>query len=246
MLLLDVTQENSRGRECWVWFAESPFRPAGYEIAVFKEARLEVRHKGLQPEPFHTLWSDLTGSAEELLSKLSPGKRRDLGIARNRGWSIRYGNSADEIRGFHQAHTVFASTKDIGLPLAVSLLQRNADHCLVAFVNDSEQRLICWNCYLLDKPIARWWYAGSDLAHQKPSDRGYAATLLHWDMMLYLRSRGFQTYDWGGVVLDENDPAYPITRFKASFGGTHQQRFDYYCRFSPPIAQRLWRRLRCR
>jgi len=241
--LIDITPEGATHRECWIWFAEEPFRPAGYDIVSFKEARLEVSNDLFSPKPFDTLWSDLTLSEEELWAKLHRGKKRDVAIARKSKWPISCGNDATAIQRFHIAHTAFTASKQIGPSVTLETLRRNAEHCLAAFVHDREGKLICWNFYVLDKSITRLWYAGSDLTYPKSSDRGNAAALLHWEMILYFRKEGFETYDWGGVVLNSTDPRYSITQFKLSFGGTPQRLFDYSYRFPLSRSRRLWRRL---
>lgn len=245
MLILDVTSKGSIDRECLIWFAETPFCPAGYDVVTFKEARAEVSTDLFSPQPFATLFSDLRSSEDELFLKLSSGKRRDVRIARNRGWSISRGQSDVQIERFHVAHSSFVGSKGIGPAPTLPVLQRNAVHCLAAFVHDKGGKIICWNFYVLDRPIVRLWYAGSDLTYDK-SDRGYAATLLHWEMMLYFKKQGFETYDWGGVLLDPTAPHYSITEFKMQFGGTLERRFEYYYRIPPSRGKRLWRRLLCR
>lgn len=242
MLILDVTPLNSIYHECLIWFAEAPFRPAGYEIVTFKETRLEVSSDQFSPEPFYTLWSDLCLPVDDLWARLSRGKRRDVAIGKNRGWSVSVGDRKTDMQHFYAAHTVFVRSKMISPALSLPVLERNAEHFLAAFVRDSEGKTISWNFYVLDKPIARLFYAGSDLSYRK-SDRGYASTLLHWNTMLYFKKEGYEIYDWGGISLD---PALPqlagITEFKTAFGGTLEKRYEYSCRF--PISQYrlLWRR----
>lgn len=242
MLFLDVTPRRSIYRECLIWFAEEPFRPSGYETVVFKEARLEVTKDQFSPKPVDTLWSDLHLSEDDLWARLSSGKRRDVAIGRNRGWSFSFGNKSADIRHFHAAHSVFVLSKKLGPFLSVPVLERNAEHFLAAFVRDSSEKTICWNFYVLDKPIARLLYSGSDLSYHKP-DRGYAATVLHWNMMLHFKKEGYGTYDWGGISLD---PALPhlagITKFKAEFGGSLEKRFDYSCSFPISRWKLHWRR----
>lgn len=242
MLLIDVTPEGKTYRECLIWFAEEPFCPAGYDIVRFKEARLEVSNGLFSPEPFNTLWSDLTLSEEELRARLNREKRKKIVAARKAEWLINVGNDDADIRRFHSAQTVFAASKQIDPPVALKGLQRNAEHCLAAFVYNREMQLVCWLLYLLNKPIVRQWYGGSDLTHLS-SDRGSASALLTWEMMLYFKKEGYETYDWGGVVLDSTDPRYSITQFKLSFGGTSQRLFDYSCRFPRSRSRRLWLRL---
>jgi hypothetical protein len=239
---MDVTGIGATDRTCWIWFADEPFRPVGYDTANFKEARMDVRRDGLLPQPFATLFSELRLSDAQLMQRLTPGKQRDVKIARNRGWAIVMGNDDNAISRFYERQTVFAAQKGIYKPLELSILLRNASHSLAAYVQDKNGNDICWNYYAIDPPISRLWFAGSALDSPK-ADRGYAATLLHWEMMLHFRKLGFEIYDWGGINLDPTAPTYSITQFKASFGGIEENRFDYHCRWPVSRIQRVWRRL---
>jgi lipid II:glycine glycyltransferase (peptidoglycan interpeptide bridge formation enzyme) len=230
MLLIDTTPESSSWKECWVWFADKPFRPSGYNVAIFKESYSEINSHEFKAEVFHTLWSDLLLPEDDLWGKIKKSKQRDIKIAKNRNWTISVGNSEEDIEIFSQAQLAFTQKKNLDPPLGQYVLNKNRTNCLLGTVYDSENRLICWNFYILAKPIVRLWMAGSDLDYHK-SDRGYATSLLHWHMMLYFKNAGYQTYDWGGVNLDPASGAYSITEFKVGFGGTQKTFYNYYCDF---------------
>ena len=109
-------------------------------------------------------------------------------------------------------------------------------------MRDATGELLCWHVYVLDPPIARVWFGGSNLGQDR-ADRGYANTLLHWEMLLHFRDEGYETYDWGGAVFDRDSPLYSITRFKLGFGGEGVRFFDYWCHFPPSGFARARRRL---
>ena len=50
---------------------------------------------------------------------------------------------------------------------------------------------------------------------------GYANKALHWHDFHYLKQRGIESYDWGGVTWNEEDAGIlaGINKFKQSFGG---------------------------
>ena len=50
---------------------------------------------------------------------------------------------------------------------------------------------------------------------------GYANKALHWHDFRYLKQRGIESYDWGGVTWNEEDAGIlaGINKFKQSFGG---------------------------
>ena len=49
---------------------------------------------------------------------------------------------------------------------------------------------------------------------------GWGNRFLHYKDIEYLKSMGFEHYDWSGVCMDPNDPRYSIGQFKLSFGGS--------------------------
>ncbi len=53
-------------------------------------------------------------------------------------------------------------------------------------------------------------------------DRGLAGALnrlLHWRELHHYAALGVRWYDFGGIVLEEDSPLAPISRFKRGFGG---------------------------
>ena len=231
MLIIDTTPESSSRKQCWVWFSDKPFKPKGYNLAIFKESYSEVSSGIFKPEIFNTLWSDLTLSEDDLWKKIKKSKQRDIKIAKNRNWTISTGNSEKEIALFSESQIAFTQKKELDLPIGFYVLNKNRSNCLLACVYDAEKCLICWNFYVIAGAIVRLWMAGSNLDYHK-SDRGYATSLLHWNMMLQFKQEGFRTYDWGGVNLDSTSMAYSITEFKVGFGGHPQAFYNYYCDFS--------------
>lgn len=226
MTLMDVSQSNSKTRACLVWFADRPDYIRGYDDVEFKEAGQMISSERLQPQTFETLFSNLGLNEAILLDKMTPGKRRDLKIAQNRGWVVVSGNELADINRFHSLHCKFCGSKQIHPPLDAYILGRNQQHCFAAFVLNPMGTPICWNFYVLSPPFVRLWYAGSDFAFRN-NDRGYAATLLHWQMMLYFQASNFKVYDWGGACTDPSSATFGITLFKASFGGTPEIRYNY-------------------
>lgn len=48
---------------------------------------------------------------------------------------------------------------------------------------------------------------------------GWGNRFLHFKELEWLKSQGYELYDWSGVCLDKNNPQYSIGQFKLSFGG---------------------------
>ncbi len=245
MLVMDTTSEGSIRRQCYIWFADRPFRPSGYDTVVFKEASFEISNDTYTPQPFPTLFSDLRLSEEELWNKLHKGKNKDIRLARNRGWSFRRVREPADIETFHALQSKFAETKGYPPPYSLPVLLRNAENSLFVFGDDQDGQTVCWINYALDERIARPLFTGYDLDYNKAA-RGYGATLMTWDTILYFKKQGFEIYDFGGAQEDPKAPGYSITKFKLGFGGVFEHRFDYVCRYPLSRPKRLWRQLALR
>lgn len=48
---------------------------------------------------------------------------------------------------------------------------------------------------------------------------GALMRFFHWRLISLYKRQGYKWYDFGGINLDKNSPAYGITKFKLSFGG---------------------------
>ncbi len=58
---------------------------------------------------------------------------------------------------------------------------------------------------------------------------------LHWQAIRHYREAGLRIYDLGGLNFDESSPAYGITQFKLSFGGTVVHEHNYTVLNSLPL-----------
>ena len=74
--------------------------------------------------------------------------------------------------------------------------------------------------------------ASSSAYRDNPNMRrlmGHANRCLHWQGMRYFKAAGFRTYDWGGYVVDTDDPTLQgINRFKRTFNGKLTPIYNYY------------------
>ena len=81
-----------------------------------------------------------------------------------------------------------------------------------------------YHFYICDEKHAKLTISCSGIWGADVSDRnmvGYVNKALHWHDFLYLKEKGVESYDWGGVTWNEDDPGIlaGINRFKQSFGG---------------------------
>ena len=180
----------------------------------------------MSSEPFSTLFLEL--STGDLVKGLSWTTRYD--ISRGARDGIRFVESQKDtssIAGFCQRHSIFTKAKSLGkskalLPLNKGLLPRDLEAVKAHWSLNSAFMKDIWLADLLvihDDDRTRMWIITNNLDYNPRSIVGYASKSLVWRSICDAKTKGFAFYDFGGVILDENDPRYGITRFKRSFGG---------------------------
>jgi hypothetical protein len=160
---------------------------------------------------------------------------------------------AGDLARFRAFFDAFAAQKSLapsdGAWLAAACAARQL--ALLAAIKDGEA--LVWHAYLRSAATAGLhhsasWFRQGDGAYRALVGR--ANRWLHWRAMLWFRDAGMRGYDWGGVFDDESTPERAgINRFKRSFGGTPEQRYD--CTVPRSVRGRMlvplrdaWRRCR--
>ena len=210
-----------------VWFASGDYDPKLYpaDVTYFRQHRLSIPRKFvMSSEPFSTLFLDL--STGDLWKGLSWTTRYDVNRGAREG--IRFVESqkgTSSIVEFCQRHRIFSKAKSLAkglLPHNKVLLPRDLERVKEHWSLNSAFMKDIWLADLLvihDDDRARLWVITNNLDHNPRSIVGYASKSLVWRSICDAKTKGFGIYDFGGVILDENDPRYGVTRFKQSFGG---------------------------
>jgi len=202
------------------WFASGAYRPSSFDAAVtyFRQHTLQIPSGYLvASEPFHTLTIDLTRERQAILGGMAKNCRYEIERAgRERIAVTRSCAPGEELERFLTAHAGFNAAKGLGAPLSRRQLEPHAWSLYKAERGE-------WLSYLLttrDERRCRVWVFINNLAVENRALLGFASRRLVWESICDAQDLGLATYDFGGVVLDERDPRYGITRFKRSFGGT--------------------------
>lgn len=210
-----------------VWFASEDYDPKLYpaDVTYFRQHRLSIPSKFvMSSEPFSTLFLEL--ATGDLVKGLSTTTRYHLNRGAREGIRlVESQKDSPSIVEFCQRHSIFSRAKSLGKapsPHRKALLPRDLqeikEHWSLysAFMRDT------WLADLLvihDDDRARLWVIANNLEYKPRSIVGDASKSLVWRSICDAKAKGHAIYDFGGVVLDQNDPRYGVTRFKRSFGG---------------------------
>jgi lipid II:glycine glycyltransferase (peptidoglycan interpeptide bridge formation enzyme) len=191
---------------------------------------------------FTTLVTELQLHEEQLLNKLSKNYRYEIRRSQKESLVCETFDSTflkenrKIIDQFVLFFNKFASSRSLA-PCNTRKLYKLLDGnhlTITACKNDIS--ILAYHVYLHDNSRTRLWYSASNFRKFEDSLFkslvGRANKLLHWNDILYFKSKDFNLYDWGGY--DTSNLAHNlegINKFKAEFGG--RMEMDYS--FSIPV-----------
>ena len=83
---------------------------------------------------------------------------------------------------------------------------------------------IATHFYIFDDKRVRLLYSYHNIEFLDDTLRSYANKFLHWEDILFFKSKNFLFYDFGGINMD-NHPG--ISKFKLAFGGILVDNYSY-------------------
>jgi lipid II:glycine glycyltransferase (peptidoglycan interpeptide bridge formation enzyme) len=205
-----------------IWFADCEYSHDRFpsHLTYFRQHRLTIpSHFLLTSEVFHTLHTDLTQDLDQLFGRLSKTCRNEVRRSSKEGIEIKQELRPDATELFLERQKWFNLRKHLGEPISRKQL---ADYCGHWFLYTA-YRAGAWLGHLLllhDEQRVREWVLASNLDYDDHAVVSYASRALVWNSMEDAKNKGFLTYDFGGIVDDDSDPRYGVTKFKSSFGGT--------------------------
>ncbi len=184
-------------------------------------------HLVKSPHPLFPKWTqmlDLTLSEEELLKKLKPKTRYNIGLAQKKGVEIRE-MSTDE--GFNIFAGLYFDTANRQEyyghnrqyhQIIFDSLKGKMAHILVALcrVEGKLAPLACYEVFTFND-VLYYPYGGSSVDYRN----FMAPNLLMWEAILFGKKNGCKTFDmWGSLPpdYDPNDAWSGFTRFKQGYG----------------------------
>lgn len=177
---------------------------------------------------------DISRSENEILEKMKPKTRYNIGLAQRSGVTINEVNE-ESLLTFHTLYCQTAQRngfKPCGYKYFATMFQ-----CLASTSGRSELMLLLArhkNDILAGAIVGISGKAANFLygASANTKRNLMAPSLMHWTAMRLVRDRGCATYEMGAVSpgLDPTSPFYGLYRFKTGFGGRIELRsgsWDY-------------------
>ena len=193
------------------------------------------RHFCVRQTPFATTAIDLTQPEEKIVKAMEPKScRYEIRKIRkmiDQNQDIRIAENTD-LSDFIKIANDYKRIKKQKQPLTVNSLRIYLDKGRGDLINIYHNgQLLGGNFYIKDYPSrVRLLYSfNKRLTHKKLKKlSGAFMRYLHWYAITQkYKPQNFALYDFGGVDLNKNSPAYGVTKFKLSFGGTVIKEFDY-------------------
>lgn len=195
----------------------------------------------------HTLVTDLSPPEETIFRNFPKDTRNQIRRCEiERRFTL---NVSTPMEKFIPLYNTFAKARGLSLFSAQDAEAIGRENYCIFSVDYEGKPVIC-HFYLLSAATAmvNLLISASCQDYNQDTDMrrsmGFANRCLHWQGMRYFKASGFQTYDWGGYVVDANDPVMQgINRFKRTFNGKLTPIYNHY---SPLYAfiEHLRRKLR--
>ena len=236
-----------------VFFASNP-------LAETSRSPIQFFIQAASPAPGFSLFKtpiiDLTKAPGELFANLSSNTRYKIRRAEREGVvpTIIAHPTAAELNDFCTFYDTFAAQKNRGASNRNKLQALTDNNALIlATAQDQGGKTVAAHAYVGDTQIsrARLLYSASHFRGADDTDTrnriGRANRFLHWHEIEQFKQLGYDSYDLGGVPIDESDPEKnAIARFKSEFGGNHVIEYNGYLSALPlvqraiPIARRFF------
>lgn len=193
----------------------------------------EVSLKGLIANDYHTTFLiNLNEDIETLFERLSKTNRNCVRKAEKEQVVVTMDYSNKYILDFIKLYDERMKEKSVDA-LNLEFLKNNLEmlvkHHLGFFAVASFQGVV-YNMAFISTvgKNARYLYGSTKHGDKLPPIGQY----LHFEIIKELKSKGFNTYDLGGIPnlpVSEDNPAYSVYKFKKGFGGNDKIiRYDYH------------------
>ena len=192
---------------------------------------------------YKSLISDISADSPDFYEDFSKTLRYDIRRSYNDDISFEVFspeqvlNNNALVNSLSKMYTEMYRKKGIEETVAVDALMLYASHggIIVTSAKSKDETLV-YHTYIVDGTNARLWMSCSVFRNNEDNKfrelTGRANKRLHYEDMLWFRSQGYKTYDWGGITsFDEPDG---VDSFKMAFGGKRKEYFDETCIHSFP------------
>ncbi|MCW3102503.1 MAG: hypothetical protein JWO09_943 [Bacteroidetes bacterium] len=200
-----------------IWFYDGgDIKPAAYTSFCYAFTRPSVQID-TEVKEFTTLL-DLHTDESGLYDAISSTFRYHIRKAEQAGVQCIYniGPSVADCREVIRRFNAFAAKKKITPANSKRILALQQQNKIVISKAVQADSTLVTHVYLHDGKRILLMHTFHDEDGANPQLRGYANKSLHWEDIRLFREKGFHTYDFGGINMEELPG---ISHFKLSFGG---------------------------
>lgn len=181
---------------------------------------------GFVCEPRFTILVDLEQTGDLLLAGCRKTTRNEIRRAEKEGVTC---SDAVDTETFRSFFNIFAAVRKLPALRPEHLLSFGND--LPITCAQFEGHALAMHAYVMDKAVSRVRLLYSAIRTDDTVAGpviGWANRFLHFQDMLHFQRLGLRHYDLGGYSKLTDDPALErISQFKASFGGSIVEEYDY-------------------
>jgi hypothetical protein len=213
-----------------IWFDEQPPRAARVDVLMFRQRSSPL--EGHVSLPFLSLVNDLSASEQTLMAGFGKTNRYKIKRAASKdGLAAEWlADPRGQLDAFTDFYDEFARQKGLQAAYRRGLDAACASGHLVLSYASKDRHTLVWHAYMTHGQKIALLHSASLLRGVQDGDRALLARAnrwLHWRDMLHFKEVGLRFYDWGGLFVDESDPARAgINRFKREFGGRSVCTYD--------------------
>jgi lipid II:glycine glycyltransferase (peptidoglycan interpeptide bridge formation enzyme) len=201
----------------------------------------------------HTVVLDLSQDSDRLFAQIDNYKRKVLKRALKVDFDII--NLSPTIGLLNEFRSLY--NKSIAKKGATPIFSLNYLKALIPFMTifkgDYEGNTLEIMILIHDGQTVRAHYLAHNENYPDKQIRGFIGSVIFWKAIMHFKEQGYQTFDFGGINLDEVSSSQGFTKFKLSFGGEICPNYWYEAAVTPTaqtlmkarnILERSLRRLR--
>ncbi len=186
------------------------------------------------PRTSHTLLIDLRQTEDELFAGIKKDTRRQIRAALKDNMVCEIMPDSTPIErmcSYYDRFAARAGLKPANVSKLLAMKRSGSLFSTTVRARDSED-ILAWHIFLRAESVAELMYSSTALADEDsdPEERkriGKAHRLLVWHDLLYCKSLGLPTFDFGGWYTGQTDlKLLNVNRFKALFGGNIVEQFE--------------------
>ena len=244
----DVHSICRRRRAIFLKVEPDAWERTGHDPAVPTNIDFSASPHSIQPR--RTIVVDLRGGEHEILARMKPKCRYNIGLATRKGITV---GPWGDVTAFHEMMQATGERDGFGVHSFAYMqrayeLFRASGMAELLVAEHSNQRLAA--LMVFRRGLRAWYVYGASIEEGRELMPNY---LLQWEAMRWARQNGCQEYDlWGVPDEDEaslergfqtrHDGLWGVYRFKRGFGGEVRRAAQAQDWVFQPLLYRIYRR----